>query len=818
MTSAVRARATAEVWARRAATGALILLTALAIGVLLVGVAASRRGTSAMDRFLAYYRSPDATVRSLRFDLPLPVEDAAVRRLPNVLDVEKTAFVPMIPVGRATGSTKDLTLVYPLVHFHNRAGTTMARPIIVAGRPPDPRDPAAVRIGERLAAQWHLGPGSTLVVRAFAPAQYPALHAAVTGGGPPPVPAGPVLRLRVAAVQREPSDLSPQAVSQVPLANAHVIGLTPAFGRFHGGDVAMSRRVLDVTLRHGQADVQSFAAAVRGLPGGARAEVVPGSESLDTASRVTAALRFEAASFLILGLATGLGGLLLVGQGLDRETQWFRPEHETLRALGMTRVQLTGITAIRSAVVVFPGALLAIPVAVLGSAFFPIGLARRAEVSPGPWFDVPVLGLGATAAVLLLMLRATAGGILGARALRPHDRADVRPRRVRPSLAALFGTGLPLAMLTGITRAVHPGRPTRPRPTVIVALGAVGVIAVTASLVVGVNLDRLLRDPVQQGWTWDAAVGYLPEPGFADRALRTLRDDPSVAATALYGEAGAVAVQGRDVPALVLGQDRGRITPRVVSGRAPSAADEVALGHDTARRLGARLGDEVSIVANGSRRRYRVVGLTVMWTAMSVGTKMGTGVLFTPAGARPLLPQWSEAAQVLVRFAPGVPHDEGFRHLRRDFHDQVLGYSPADDVQNVDRVRRLPFAVAGVFAALGLLGVGMALVSSVRTGQDELAVLKALGVVRRQVYAVVSWQALTHGILALLVGAPLGVAAGRWVWHLLSSEVQAAVTPVEPAVSLALAGVVTLAAVAAVAAIPAISAVRTSPTPVLRAE
>ena len=39
--------------------------------------------------------------------------------------------------------------------------------------------------------------------------------------------------------------------------------------------------------------------------------------------------------------------------------------------------------------------------------------------------------------------------------------------------------------------------------------------------------------------------------------------------------------------------------------------------------------------------------------------------------------------------------------------------------------------------------------------------LKALGMTRRQVWAAVAWQTTLTLLIAVLVGAPLGVAAGR---------------------------------------------------------
>ena len=46
--------------------------------------------------------------------------------------------------------------------------------------------------------------------------------------------------------------------------------------------------------------------------------------------------------------------------------------------------------------------------------------------------------------------------------------------------------------------------------------------------------------------------------------------------------------------------------------------------------------------------------------------------------------------------------------------------------------------------------------------------LKTLGLVRRQVLSVVEWQALSLAGVALLVGVPLGLLAGRWAWVLFA--------------------------------------------------
>ena len=59
--------------------------------------------------------------------------------------------------------------------------------------------------------------------------------------------------------------------------------------------------------------------------------------------------------------------------------------------------------------------------------------------------------------------------------------------------------------------------------------------------------------------------------------------------------------------------------------------------------------------------------------------------------------------------------------------------------------------------------------------------MKALGHARRQVAAITAWQVSTLTGLALLVGLPLGIAAGRWSWALFAGGLGIpadAITPV----------------------------------------
>jgi ABC-type lipoprotein release transport system permease subunit len=137
---------------------------------------------------------------------------------------------------------------------------------------------------------------------------------------------------------------------------------------------------------------------------------------------------------------------------------------------------------------------------------------------------------------------------------------------------------------------------------------------------------------------------------------------------------------------------------------------------------------------------------------------------------------------------------------------------------NVGRVESMPVVTGGLIACLAAAMLGHLLVSSVRHRRRDLAVLKALGFLRRQVSLTVVWQASTLAVLALVIGVPVGIAAGRWIWLAVADQVGVVPEPVLPVALLALVAAATVLVANLVAAVPAWMAARTHPATVLRAE
>jgi len=114
--------------------------------------------------------------------------------------------------------------------------------------------------------------------------------------------------------------------------------------------------------------------------------------------------------------------------------------------------------------------------------------------------------------------------------------------------------------------------------------------------------------------------------------------------------------------------------------------------------------------------------------------------------------------------------------------------------------------------------LGLALVASVRRRRRDLALLKTLGFTRRQLAATIAWQSTVLAAGGVVIGVPVGVAAGRWLWIVFARSLSAVPDPVIPAASVALAALAALILANLVAALPGRAAARTPAALLLRAE
>jgi hypothetical protein len=182
---------------------------------------------------------------------------------------------------------------------------------------------------------------------------------------------------------------------------------------------------------------------------------------------------------------------------------------------------------------------------------------------------------------------------------------------------------------------------------------------------------------------------------------------------------------------------------------------------------------------------------------------------------------------VLLSFAPGprrAANIAGFQRSMTGFCQTVqqstcvVTAQRPNGVTNYATIDRTPVVLAALLAVLGIAVLGQYIVVSGRQRRRDFAILKSLGLFRRQVRAITAWQVSTLTGLALLAGLPLGIAVGRWSWALFAHGLgipAAAITPLWP-VLLMVPAVILIAN--AVAFGPARATARLSPANVLRSK
>jgi ABC-type antimicrobial peptide transport system permease subunit len=139
-------------------------------------------------------------------------------------------------------------------------------------------------------------------------------------------------------------------------------------------------------------------------------------------------------------------------------------------------------------------------------------------------------------------------------------------------------------------------------------------------------------------------------------------------------------------------------------------------------------------------------------------------------------------------------------------------------IDNYAAIRSTPAVLAAVLGSMAAATLAHLVVSVVRRRRRDLALCAALGMRRAQIVSAVVVQALLVAGAALVVGVPLGLAAGRLAWQAFASELGVVKALQLPFGTVALVPVVVGLVSMAVAAVPALVASRLRPALVLRAE
>jgi len=777
----------------------LALLLAIVGGAVLALGAGARRTDTAYPRFLAVSNTSDVVVMSNSGDNDQGPLLAAIARLPQVAQAGVASFIYVVGV---TPSGQELGLDINAIGLPDaRFGRSIDRFKVLDGRLADPRRTDEVTVSFPLADKFHLHVGDVLRFRGVRAEDLAAARA--SGAADPDISAvakGSERRVRISGIIASPagSDFPPLS------GTGGSVYFTPAFFEQASANL-LTFETLAVKLRRGQADAPAFGTAAQRLASAQQVEIQFLTAG-EPEAVVQSALHLQA---LGLGLLSALGAavlLLVLGQGVARRIALDATDHIALRALGATRPQLWAAAMARATLATVAGAASAVVIAIALSPLTPLGDARAAEPDPGIHLD-PTVVLGGGAALVLLTL-----GLAALPAWQAAgSRAGVTRSRGSRLAAWLAQAAFPTPVVAGVRLALEPGRGRSSVP-VRSAITACALAAVTAAgaLTFTASLDALLHTPRLYGWNWDAEVSQLLN---GEHAAATIAAIPSVAAAA-QGTGGDIDVGADHVTALAMEPVKGAVEPVVVSGRAAQSDDEILLGSQT--DAGVPLGRRVTVRLGDVSQQMRLVGRGVI-PILGDTSRLGIGAWLTYGGLHRLLGDSTPPPDTyLVRY--GADRDAAGAALVHAFGPGVQLPQPPTGLVNFGGVSALPLVLGGVLAAGAVATLAHAVATSVQRRRRDLAILKTLGFVRRQVAVTVAWQTTTIAALAALIGVPIGAAAGRWAWTLFANQQGMVSEPVAPLWSLLLLLPAALLLANLVAAIPGRFAARTSPAIVLRAE
>jgi len=786
-------RARADLRARRRSWAVLTLVLGLAAGAVLTLVAGGRRTDSAYPRFATSYRAADAVVSEPYTSNFAVVDLSTVSRLPQVAASAPASILQTVEPDISLAIPGDARMV-PLVRV----------PKLLHGRLPRADRADEVAIPFTTARRRHLSVGSRLTVHVV-PAYQP-------DAAQQPTTAPLAIDARVVGIEASPGDFPPISQGSSDLVYASPALLDQVKSDYGAVDTVFLR------LRRGGADYQALNDELLKMSGG---EPVSASTQAPQASNVQHTFHLQAVALWVAGALLGVVLLLVAAQLLARQSFLESTDHPTLAALGMTDDQLWSVGMIRAVVVGIGAAAVAVITAILASPLMPIGSARIAEPSPGLSVDWVVLGLGA---LVIIVATAAVAALPTWRLARATTEDELRSGGV---LTRMTMPGpVPAPANVGIRMALQPGRGATAVPLRSSLAGVVvAVSALTAAVIFGASLTHFIATPRLYGVSFSAVVSTNSSEDVAVNTVPALARDRQVGAVASAFTGLPLSVNNRDLEGLVLKPAKGSIAPAIVSGRAPTNADEIFLGTKTARQINRSVGDSVRVyitAAAPNPQTMRVVGTGVL-PPTSNASQLGDGVELTYTGELRLAPPGvtpPPAFDAFVRFAPGVTTTAGLAALNRDVDPAFYVAPPSkpSDVVNFGHVQSLPIVLAGLLAALAVATLAHTLVTSIHRRRRDLAILKTLGFLPTQVRQAVAWQASSFCAVALLIGIPLGVAVGRWIWIVFARQLGIVPEPVTPPLGLLLLVPATVLVANLVAAWPARVAGRVRPAVALRTE
>jgi hypothetical protein len=482
--------------------------------------------------------------------------------------------------------------------------------------------------------------------------------------------------------------------------------------------------------------------------------------------------------------------------------------------MGASRAMLMRGMVYPTGIVAAVGAVTTVIVAIALSPRFPIGAIRQFELDIGVHADWVVLLAFAFGLVFAVLV--TAAVTAWWRTGRAAD--DV----AQPSTVGNWAAraGMSPALVVGARLAVEPGRGRRAVPVRSALVGAIaGVLGVVACFTFRAGIDDALAQPRRSGIVWDSYMVSIGGPFDS----QTVDDVTAIRGARAVNDAlwvRALDVNGIPTPTFGIEHLKGDMPVVVLSGRAPTARDEIAFAPTTMKAVGVKIGDRVTVADS---RRATVVGKVLLpetsHTAYDQSALMTRDAVDDILAANPPTGPEDLWDFALVRWAPGAQtNGDAQLHKIGGSTLYVQAATLPSSVSELHSVRVLPLVLALFFGLLAIATVAHALVTTVRRRRHDLAIMRSFGFTARQSRVAIAWQATLLAIAGVIVGVPLGLIAGRVIWRWLANDYPVVYVPPIEVVAILLVIPAALLVVNAIAVGPGRAAAHIRPAEALRVE
>ena len=371
--------------------------------------------------------------------------------------------------------------------------------------------------------------------------------------------------------------------------------------------------------------------------------------------------------------------------------------------------------------------------------------------------------------------------------------------------------------------AFERGRGEAAVPTFAAFCGAtLAVFALAATSVFGASLGHLLGSPRLYGGTFDLQIDN--PGGTITTIVPALLRYPDISQLS-SGVEDSVRIHGRVIDTIAEVSDRGPLlTPPVISGHAVDGPAQIVLGETTLRQVNAHVGGQIRATIGHRTMPFTVVG-TAAFPVFGAQGGLGTGADMSLrsydrlAGCSP-----GDTSTICIldgavlNVRPGPGGAATLARLETAFGNGASLPVVPTSLVNFGQSSDLPLVLGLAVALFGAATALHFLLMSVTRRRRDTGTLKTLGLLRRQVRAVVLWQATAVVMVSLVVGVPLGIVAGRFAWDLTASGFGVISEVVIPGWQLATIVAGSIVAGNLLAVVPAAVSSRMRPTPLLRAQ